>query len=83
MSAVAGVERGRAQTLEQQYAVEEQAKRAREREEKQAAAEQLSEQQVKERILALPAFAAQDFSPEAIKLVTFSVPPVLDYYRLV
>ena len=80
VSAAAGVERGKAQTLEQQqqqqaieqqYAVEEEAKQKRAREEKQAEAEQLSDQEVKERISALPAFAAQDFSPEAIKPAKF------------
>ena len=76
LAAAAGVEKGKAVTLqqqqeqqaiEQQYAAETQAEQEAQRTARLAEVQQLSDEELKRRISDLPAFKRQDFSPEAIK----------------
>ena len=69
ISAAAGAEHQKAKTAEQQ--IEQASFDESERQARMAQVEQLSDQELKERISALPAFARQDFSPEAIKPAKF------------
>ena len=69
ISAAAGAEHQKAKTAEQQ--IEQAAIDEGERQSRMSKVEQLTDTELKERISALPAFARQDFSPEAFKPAKF------------
>ena len=69
ISAAAGAEHQKAKTAEQQ--IEQAAIDEGDRQTRMSKVEQLTDQELKEKISALPAFARQDFSPGAIKAGKF------------
>ena len=69
ISAAAGAEHQKAKTAEQQ--IEQAAIDEGDRQSRMSKVEQLTDTELKERISSLPAFARQDFSPEAFKPAKF------------